>query len=46
MNIVDEYGWNTGFQQRSKKKTKLLQAGLDQNYISKLSELILNFFLM
>ena len=29
MQIVDEYSWNTSFQQRLKKK-KLLQAGLDQ----------------
>ena len=25
INIVDEYSWNTGFQQRLKKKKKLLQ---------------------
>ena len=32
MNIVDEYSWNTGFQQRLKEKKELLQAGLNQNY--------------
>ena len=32
MNIVDEHSWNIGFQQRLKKKKKLMYASLDQNY--------------
>ena len=39
MNIVDEYNWNTGFQQRLKKKKIIVRRPWP-----KLTELILNFF--
>ena len=44
MNIVDEYSWNTGFQQRLKKKKVI--AGRPKPKLSGLIELIPKFFLI
>ena len=43
MNIVDEYCWHTGFQQRLKKKK--VTAGRPGPKLSELTELVLIFFL-
>ena len=41
MNIIDEYSWNTGVQQRLKKK---IFAGRPRPKLSELTWLILKFF--
>ena len=44
MIIVDEYSWNTGFQQQLKKK--IVFAGRPRPKLSELTQLIPNIFLI